>query len=94
MGSCCPHKEFLKELDYCTSEMTVWGTNYDIMQTVFNIQRKVKEFYPPNGIPQDIMDSMKMMEERMKIATEQLCITCNRIMLDVEKQRREIYPNA
>ena len=94
MGCCCPYKEFIKELSYCQSEMNVWGTDYHIMQTVWNIQRKVKEFYPPNGIPQEIMDSMKLMEERMKIAFEQLCITCDRIILDVEKERKEAYPNA
>ena len=93
MGNCCAYKEFIKELDYCKSEMTVWGTNYHIMQTVWNIQRKVKEFYPPNGIPQAIMDSMKLMEERMKLANDQLALTCERIILDVEQERRNVYPN-
>ncbi len=93
MGNCCPYKEFSKELDYCQHEMTVWGTNYHIMQTVWNIQRKVKEFYPPNGIPQHIMDSMKMMEDRMKLACEQMCLTCQVIILDIEKERKEAYPN-
>lgn len=97
MGNCCSYKEFIKELDYCKSEMTVWGTNYHIMQTVWNIQRKVKEFYPPNGIPQHIMDSMHLMEERMKIANEQLAITCEQaeeaVKIAEHVNREKFYQN-
>jgi hypothetical protein len=94
MGNCCAYKEFIKELDYCKNEMNVWGTNYDIMQTVWNIQREVKKFYPPNGIPQDIMNSMKLMEERMKLAFDQLSLTCERIILDVEEERKRVYKDG
>lgn len=93
MSNCCPYKEFLKELDYCKNEMFVWGTNYHIMQTVWNIQRKVKEFYPPNGIPENIMESMSMLEEMMKLANQQLCRTCEIIILDIEKTLKEAYPH-
>lgn len=94
MSSCCYYKEFLKELDYIKSEMTVWGIDFCIMQRVWSLKTKVKEFFPINGVPDDIMNSLRLLEERMKIANDQLAITCERIILEVERLRLEEYPNA
>lgn len=94
MGSCCFYKEFLKELDYIKSEMTVWGINFDLMQAVWSLKNKVKDFFPINGVPQDIMQSLKLLEDRMKIASDQLSITCERIIIEVERLRKEQYPDA
>lgn len=93
MGSCCHYKEFLKELDYIKSEMTVWGVNYDILQTVWSLKRRVKEWFPMNKVPQDIELSLIILEERLKLATEKTGLICERIMLEVERQRKEAYPD-
>lgn len=94
MGSCCFYKEFLKELDYIKSEMNVWGHNYDLMQTVWALKNKVKDFFPINGVPEEIMHSLKLLEDRMRIASDQMSLTCERIIIEVERLRQEQYADA
>lgn len=94
MGSCCHYKEFLKELDYVKNEMTVWGIDFCLMQRVWSLRTKVKEFFPINGVPEDIINSLRLLEERMKIASDQLELTCERIILEVERLREEEYPDV
>lgn len=89
MSDFCYYKEFLKELNYIKGEMIVWGIDFCIMQRVWSLKTKVKEFFPMNGVPEDIMKSLGLLEERMKIANDQLSITCERIILEVEKLKNQ-----
>lgn len=92
MGNCCQYREFLRELDYIKNEMSVWGIDFCLMQRVWSLKNKVKEFFPINGVPQHIIDSLILLEERMQISTDQLALTCERIMLEVEEARKKQYP--
>lgn len=83
--SCCRTKEFLKELDYCKSQIQVWGFSTDICQIVWHLKYQVKEFFPMNGVPQSIVDSLDILLERFKIAEDQLSITAERIIQEVNK---------
>ena len=84
--SCCHIKQLLKELDYCKSNMTVWGTNYDLNQLYFSLRHQVKEFYPLNGVPQRIVDSLDSLKQRIQLAEEQIALTCDVIMHEIEKE--------
>jgi len=94
MGSCCQYKEFIKELDYIQHEMNVWGHNYDLIQPIWTLKRQVKQFFPMNEVPKDIHQALIVLEERMLVAKETLWNTCERIKLEVENQRKKVYPDA
>jgi hypothetical protein len=94
MGSYCQYKEFLKELDYIQHEMNVWGYNYDILQTVWGLKNHVKEFFPINEVPKEILQSLMVLEERMLVAKETMWNTCERIKIEVEKRRKKAYPDG
>ncbi len=91
---CCRYKEFLKELDYCKSEMNVWGTNFDIMQSVWTLKRQVKDWFPMNEVPEEIMTSISLLELRMFQAKESMDEACNSIINQVEMERKKVYPDG
>lgn len=84
--SCCRTKEFLRELDYCKSGMNVWGRDFDLQQIQYAIRHQVKEYFPLNGVPQHIVDSLDILQERIAIAEETVAITVNRIISEIEKE--------
>lgn len=94
MSDHCYYKKFIKELECVQKEFNVWGLDFCIMQRVWSLKNHVKEFFPMNGVPKDIMNSLLLLEERMKIANDQLAITCERIILEVERLKQEEHGNA
>ncbi len=84
--SCCRTKEFLKELDYCKHGMNVWGRDFDLQQIQYAIRYQVKEYFPLNGVPQHIVDSLDILQERIAIAEETIAMTVNRIIAEIEKE--------
>lgn len=84
--SCCRTKEFLRELDYCKSGMNVWGRDFDLQQIQYAIRHQVKEYFPLNGVPQHIVDSLDVLQERIAIAEETVSITVNRIIAEIERE--------
>lgn len=83
--SCCHIKQILKDLGYCKSGMTVWGTRFDISEIIYAIRYHVKEHFPLNGVPNRIVESLDILEKRIEIAEEQLRLTCDVIINEIEK---------
>jgi hypothetical protein len=83
--SCCHIKQLLKELDYCKSGMTVWGRDYDLSQHYYLIRHQVKEYFPMNGVPQNIIDSLELLKGRIELAEQQLALTVDTIIHQIEK---------
>jgi hypothetical protein len=94
MGSCCPYKEFLKDLDYIQNEMNVWGHDYDMMQLVWALKNKIKEFYPINQVPTQLYGEIVIFEERIKVAQKTLWGVCELLKNEVIKKKKEEYPDA
>lgn len=84
--SCCHIKQLLKELDYCKHRMNVWGRSFDLPDIIYALRNHVKEFFPLNGVPQHIVDSLDLLEARINIAEEQLHLTCDTIIHEIEKE--------
>lgn len=88
--SCCDGtSEFLKELDYIKHQMNFCGHSTDILQVVWSLRHKVKNFFPLNGVPQQIVDSLNSLEERFNIAESQLCLTCDVLIHQIELERNK-----
>jgi hypothetical protein len=87
--SYCEYKEFLRELEDIQGEMRVWGHDYDLMQLIFSLKNKVKDFFPMNGVPQEIFDSLNIAQERLKIACHQLNVTCEKIKIEIENMKQK-----
>ncbi len=92
--SCDYYEEFLNELGYVKEQMQVFGVNYDICQTVYALRKKVKEFFPINKAPDDIVRSLNSLEERLNLCIEQTKLICERIEIEVENIRQKAYQNA
>lgn len=83
--SCCRRKELMKNLDYCKHGMKVWGIDYDIHQLLYALRNQVKDYFPLNGVPAHIVQSLTHLQERMDIAFQQLGITVDTIIYELEK---------
>lgn len=78
-------EEFLVELDYCKNDMKVWGVSYDIKEPFHSLKEQVKNFFPLNGVPSHIVESLDSLERRIDLYGEQLCLTIDRIIYELEK---------
>lgn len=85
MGCCCPIKELMKQLDYIKNGMNVWGRDYDLSQLHYSLRHHIKEYYPLNGVPQHIVDSLDALKARIELAEEQMILTCDVIIHHLEK---------
>lgn len=94
MGNCCRYKEFLNELDDVKEQMRVFGVNYDICQTVYALRNKVKDFFPINKAPDEIVRSLNSLEERLNLCVDQTKFICEIIEKEVEILKQKAYPNA
>lgn len=65
--------------------MKVWGIEYDIYQTVYALRNQVKDYFPMNSVPMPICESLDHLHERLDIAFQQLGITIDRIIYELNK---------
>ncbi len=80
--------ELLRKLDYLKSEMQFEGHDSDILQLVYSLRRVTKEYFPMNEVPEDMMESLRLLDERFTIARAQLSITAERLILHIQKNRK------
>ena len=86
--SYCSIKEFQKELEGIKDQLHFCDHSTDIIEIVYALKRRVREHYPINSVPQVIVDSLRSLEERFKIAEEQLYLTCDVLINELEKQEK------
>lgn len=88
------YDEFLKDLDHIQEELKIYGIDYYIMQAVFALKNKVKDFFPMNGVPENIVDHLNVLQNKMEAADLQMKVACKVIMMEVEKMKKEVFPNG
>lgn len=82
--------ELLRKLDYLKHQMQFEGHDSDILQLVYSLKRVIKEYFPMNAIPEDMMESIRLLEMRFQIASEQLSITSERFINHIQKNKIKI----
>ena len=79
-------KQLIYDIESIKSGLSFCGHDTEFCQLVWALKGKIKEYYPMNEVPKEIVDSLQRLEERFKIAEEQLMISVDVIVHTIKKE--------
>lgn len=88
MGDFTYKGELLRKLDSLKDELQFEGRESDILELVWALKRLVKEYFPMNEVPEDMINSLFVLEQRVRMAREQLTLTTERFILHLGKDKK------
>ncbi len=86
--SCCKFGEFLHSLKSFKEIRSNSEQRIDLQNASYVLKNEVIHLFPINQVPKIIVDYLSLLEERINIADEQLTLTIDRIILEIENGGR------
>ncbi len=83
--SYCRIKEFRTELICCKEKDFVWGKSFNLQRYHEIITEQVKNYFPLNGVPENIVDCLTILEDNLSSVQESIIFTMDRILNQIEK---------
>lgn len=77
--------EFIKMIESYRNALDTHPYDTNINHVVFNIQYQIKEYFPLNGVPDSVIDSLAQLQYYFKEAEDQLNETLDIIIEEVKK---------
>lgn len=77
--------EFKDKMKDYINGSSIGGRDTDLLQIIYTLNYQVKEFFPMNGIPQSVVDSLDILKHRFILAEACLKHTLELIIYEVEK---------
>ena len=77
--------EFMKKIKDWRYGLPIGGRDTDLIQIAWYLSHAVKDFFPINGVPQNVINSIQSLRERFTLAEEQFHLTLDVIINEVEK---------
>lgn len=80
-----PVREFLKRMETMRYIGNLNGLNTDILQIIYSLRVEVKDFFPMNQVPVDIVDNLSLTQNAFKKAQESLDNTLDLLIEEIKK---------
>lgn len=80
-------EEFIFDLESIKHGMMFCGHDTDILQIIWSLKRKVKEFFPMNKVPDEIYSALLEVEEKFRKAEMELHDTVDVIVKRINNER-------
>jgi hypothetical protein len=69
-------KEFIDQMNYCKNRV------------MCHLEYIVKEYFPLNGVPESVVESLKSLNSQTEILLDQIDITIDLIKYELEKKEK------